>query len=135
MGHDIGIGDQDTGGVLMRAEHTNRLAGLHQKGLVGFQRLQRFDNTVVALPVTGCTAYATIDNQLRRLFRHFGVEVIHQHPHSSFSLPAFCRDLRAMRSMDNAIIGQTGRGRATHDITLNVLVYTFVCRRPSPLST
>ena len=78
--HDVGVGDQHARRVGVRAEDADRLAGLHQQRLVGFQLAQRRDDAVEALPVARGAADAAVHHQLARLLRHLGVEVVHEHP-------------------------------------------------------
>src|SRR3989344_1856272 len=56
--YQVGVGDQDARGVGVGLEHADRLAGLHQQGLVVIQVGQALDDLVVALPGT-CRTTAT----------------------------------------------------------------------------
>ena len=62
--HEVGVGDQHARRIGMGAEHADRLAGLHQQRLVGFELAQRRDDAVEALPVARRTADAAIDHEL-----------------------------------------------------------------------
>ena len=95
MRHQIGIGDQHAGRVLVGAEHAHRLARLHKQGFIVVQRLQRGDDAVEILPRPGGAADAAVDHQLMRVFGDIRVQVVHQHPHGRFSQPAFRGDLGA----------------------------------------
>ena len=48
MRHEVGVGDQHARRVGMRAEHADRLARLHEQGLIAFQPLQRRDDLIEA---------------------------------------------------------------------------------------
>ncbi len=78
--HQVGIGQQDARGVLVRLEYADRLARLDQQGLVILQPLQGLDDLVIAFPVARRPANAAIDHQLFRTLGDIGVEVVHQHP-------------------------------------------------------
>ena len=85
---EIGIGDEHARGVGVRAKNSHGLAGLHQQGFVIFQRAQRSDDGVVAIPAACSLAAAAIDDQVFRLLGDFRVEVVHQHAQGGFLLPA-----------------------------------------------
>ncbi len=89
MRHEVGIGDQNAGGVLVSAEHANRLARLHQQGFVVVERLERGDDAVEIVPCAGSAANAAIDHQFMRTLGHIGVEIVHQHTQRRFGQPAF----------------------------------------------
>ncbi len=110
MGNDVGICDQHPRCVGMGAKDAHRLAGLDQQRLVIAEGLQRGDNAIIAAPVARRAADAAIDHQLLRLFRDLGIEIIHQHAHGSFTLPAFGRDLVATRGPDLALVVQARIG-------------------------
>ncbi|OIQ70673.1 hypothetical protein GALL_477130 [mine drainage metagenome] len=108
--HQVRIGDQHAGRVGMGAEHPDRLAGLHQQGLVVLQTPQGLDDLVVALPVAGGAADAAIDHQLLGPFGHVGVQVVHQHAQRRLGQPALRREGRAGRGTDDAGGIETGHG-------------------------
>src|SRR5471032_2384033 len=87
--HQVGVGDQHARGVAVGLEDADRLAGLHQQGLVVIQVGQAFNDLVVAFPVTCCTTDTTVDHQLVRVLGHFRIEVVHQHAQRRFGQPAF----------------------------------------------
>ncbi|MNE48767.1 hypothetical protein D3C80_1432520 [compost metagenome] len=100
MRHQVGVGDQYARGVAVGLEHADRLAGLHQQGLVVVQVGQALDDLVVALPVTRRTTDTTVNHQFFRVLGHFRVEVVHQHAQWSFSQPAFGGQLITTRGAD-----------------------------------
>jgi hypothetical protein len=61
---------------------------LHQQGFVIFQRAQRRDDCVIAIPVARRLPASAVDDQIFGLLRDFRVEVVHQHAQRSFLLPA-----------------------------------------------
>ena len=79
----------------MGAEDADRLAGLHQHGLVVLQRAQRRDDRVERLPAARGPAGAAVDDEVVGVLGHLGVEVVHQHPQRGFLLPALAGDLGA----------------------------------------
>ncbi|MNH97868.1 hypothetical protein D3C73_505750 [compost metagenome] len=60
--HQVGVGDQDARGIAMSLEYADRLAGLHQQGLVVVQVGQALDDLVVALPVTRGATDTTVNH-------------------------------------------------------------------------
>ncbi len=98
--HQVGVGDQYARGVAMGLEHADRLAGLHQQGLVVVQVGQTFDDLVVAFPVTCRTTDTTVNHQFFRVLGDFRVEVVHQHAQRRFSQPAFGGQLVTAGSAD-----------------------------------
>ena len=89
MRHQIGIGDQHPRRVGMGAKYADRFAGLHQQRLVALQPLQGRDDAVETLPIARRAADAAIDHELAGLFRHVGIEIVHQHAHRRFGEPGF----------------------------------------------
>ena len=83
--HDVGGGHHNTGGQVVGLEHGHGHAGLDDQSLVVLQVLQRLDDGVVRLPVTGALAVAAVDDQ------HLGdlgvLHVVLQHPQDGLLLP------------------------------------------------
>ncbi|MNL37046.1 hypothetical protein D3C87_1591670 [compost metagenome] len=88
MWNQVGVGDQYARGVAVGLEHADRLAGLHQQGLVVVQVGQAFDDLVVAFPVTCSATDTTVNHQFFRVLGDFRVEVVHQHAQRRFGQPA-----------------------------------------------
>ena len=84
--HDVGGGHNNARGEVVGLEDGDRHTGLHNEGLVVFQRLERVDDRVVGFPVTGALAVAAVDNE------HFGnlgiLHVVFEHTQDGFLLPA-----------------------------------------------
>jgi hypothetical protein len=86
----------------MGAEHTDRLAGLDQQGLVVFELAQGGKDLVEALPVAGGATDASVDHQALGVFRDLCVEIILQHAVGRFGQPALAGELAAAGCADNA---------------------------------
>ncbi|KAG1539395.1 hypothetical protein G6F50_014514 [Rhizopus delemar] len=87
----------------MGLEHADRLARLHQQGLVVVQVGERFDDLVIAVPIAGGAADAAIDHQFLGVLGHVRVEVVHQHAQGGFGQPALGRQFVAARGTDDDI--------------------------------
>ena len=72
-----------------RPENTHRFARLNKQRLVVLQGAQGADNPVKGLPTSCSPPRSTVDDELLRILRNFFVEVVHQHPHRGFLMPAF----------------------------------------------
>ncbi len=78
--NQIGIGNQDAGGIGMGFKYSNRLARLNQQGFIFFEPLENLDDFVVTLPIAGSSTDTAIDDQLFGTFCDLRIEIIHQHP-------------------------------------------------------
>ncbi len=110
MRHQVGVGDQHARRVGMRLEDADRLAGLDEQGLVGFELAQRADDAVKAFPVARGAADAAIDDQFARLFGDHRVEIVHQHAQRRLGQPGLGAELGAVRRADHAGIVDAGMG-------------------------
>ena len=108
--HQVGVGDQHARGVGVGLEDADRLAGLHQQGLVFIQLFQGGDDLVVALPVARGATDAAVHHQLLGVLGDFRVEVVHQHAQRRFGQPAFGVQLGAARGTDFDV-AEFGHGR------------------------
>ena len=106
MADEIGIRDQHARRVGVRAENADGLAGLHEQRFVIFERAQRRDDRVIALPVARRFAAPAVDDQVFRLLGHLGIEVVHQHAQRRFLLPAFAGNGRAAGRADGLVAGR-----------------------------
>ena len=84
FGHEVGVGDEHPGRVLVGAERADRLARLDEQGLVFLEPFQCFDDLVEALPVARGAADPAIDDQVLRILGHLVVEIVHRHSHRGF---------------------------------------------------
>ncbi len=87
VAHQVGVSNEDTWCPLVRAEDTYGFARLHQKSLIGFQRLQGAHDGVVCFPGAGSFTCAAINNKLLWVLGNLRVEVVHEHAHGRFGLP------------------------------------------------
>ena len=100
--HQVRVGDQHAGGVLVCLENANRLAGLHQQGLVALQLGKLRNDGIEAFPVPGRLADAAIYHEVLRPLGDFRIEIIHEHAQRRLGLPAFCLQPGAGRRLDGA---------------------------------
>src|SRR5690606_22454001 len=91
-----------------RFEHANRLATLHEQRFIVLETAQRFDDSVVALPITRSAADAAVNHQLFRMLGDIRIEIVHQHPQRRLSEPALAAQRRTMRRANNARVIATG---------------------------
>ena len=66
MRHEVRVRDQHARRIRMGAKHADRLPGLDAQRLVRFERLERADDAIEAVPVARRTAHAAIDHELQR---------------------------------------------------------------------
>ena len=102
VAHQVGIGDEHSRRPLVGFPHTNRLAGLNQQGLVGFEVPQGLHNRVEGFPATSGAAGAAVDDEVVWALRNLRVEVVLQHAQRSLGLPRLRGDFRAARGADLA---------------------------------
>jgi len=81
----------------MCPEFPDRFSRLHKERLVIFKLAQRPDNRVERFPTSRGPACSAVNNKSIRIFGHVWIEIVHEHPHGSFLVPAFARKLRAVR--------------------------------------
>ena len=94
---EIRIGDEHSRSVVVGLENANGLAGLHQQGLVVGKSLQRRDDGAVGFPTARGAARSAVDDKIFRALGDLFVEVVHEHAHGGFLLPAFAGDGVAAR--------------------------------------
>ena len=100
--HEHRVRDQHARRHLVRSEHTDRLAGLHEHRLVVRERPQRPHDRVERLPRTRRPAGPAVDHEILRSLGDVGVEVVHEHPHRGLLRPRPTRQLGAPRCPDLA---------------------------------
>ncbi len=86
--HQHRVRDEHARRVGVRAEDTDRLAGLDEEGLLVAELAQAADDRVVALPVARGLADAAVDDEVLGPLRHLGVEVVHQHAQGGLLRPS-----------------------------------------------
>ncbi len=101
-GHQVGVGDQDPGRLLVGPEDAHRLAALDQQGLVVVQPAEGGDDPVVALPVARGLPSPAVDDQLLGPLGDVRIEVVHQHPEGGLLVPALAAESGAPGSADDA---------------------------------
>ena len=114
--HEVGVGDQHARRVRMRAEHADRLAGLHQQRLVLLQDFQRRDDPVEIVPGARGAADAAIDDELVRVLGDVGIEIVHQHPQRRFGRPRKRVEFAPSRRANFADVVPRIRCWAAHDL-------------------
>src|ERR1044071_7189952 len=82
----------------MGPEFADRFAGLHKKRLVIFQLAQRANNSVETFPISSRSSVAAVNDQPIRRLCHFGIEIVHQHAHGGFLVPALASAFCSTRS-------------------------------------
>ncbi len=83
--------------MVVGLEYSDGLARLHQQSFVVLQILQSRDDGVVSLPTARCSAGSAVHDKILGTLGNISVEVIHEHAHGSFLLPAFAGDGVAAR--------------------------------------
>jgi hypothetical protein len=107
--NEIRVRDQHARRPFVGAEYADRLAGLHQHGLVGLQPAQRPHDRIERLPAAGGPAGAAVDHQILGMFGDLGVEIVHQHPQRGLLLPTLTGQVGAAGGSDEAWRGDRGR--------------------------
>src|SRR5678815_297015 len=138
MADKIGICQQDAGRIFVSLEYADGLARLDEQSLVVIQRLQSLNNGVVAIPIASCFARAAVDHEVLRTLGDFFVEVVHEHAHGGFLLPALAGEsVAAWRANASGGSGlNVGFDRhANHGIALPAKDATRRLRRPLLIKT
>jgi hypothetical protein len=81
----------------MGFKHRDRLARLHQQGFICLQFLERSEDGIETLPITGCLAAPPIDYQVLGTFCYLRVKVILDHAERCFGEPRFAAKLGTAR--------------------------------------
>jgi hypothetical protein len=81
---------------LVRAEHADRPARLHEQRLIVLEPAQLSHDRVIVVPAARRFAGAAVDDEILWPFRDVGIEVVHQHAQRRFLRPALARQLRAV---------------------------------------
>lgn len=105
MRHQVAIGDQHARSGRVGADDTDGLAGLDEQGVVLVEFKQDFNDFSKRLLISGSLSVPAINNELLRVFRHFGIEVVQQHAQRGLGLPAFGMQLRAGGRFIVGVIG------------------------------
>ena len=84
----------------MRADDTNRFAGLDQERFIVGELAQGCYECVESFPCPSCLAGAAVDYQVIGILSNFGIKIIHEHPQRRFLNPALASSLQTTRSTD-----------------------------------
>ncbi len=114
MRHQIRVGNQDPGRILVRFKNHHRLARLNQQGLILFQVLERLQHRIEGFPTARRLPASAINDQIIGFLGHFRVEIVLKHAVSGFAEPILASQFCSTRRADN-----TGTG---HKILLVVLM-------------
>ncbi len=98
----VGVGDQHPRRPLVRAQHPDRLAGLHEHRLVVRERGEGAHHRVERAPVAGGAAGAAVDDEVVGPLGDLGVEVVLQHAQRGLGLPGPGGEGGAARCADGA---------------------------------
>ena len=102
VAHEVRVRDEHARRPLVRAEHADGLARLHEQRLVGLEALERAHDRVERLPVAGGLAGAAVDDEVVGALGDLGVEVVHEHAQRRLGLPALGGELGAARGAHGA---------------------------------
>ena len=78
VGDEVGVGDQDSWGVLRGSKNAHWLSRLYEERLVVFELSKRVDDLVEAFPVACCLAGAAVYDEFCRILGYFRIEVVHE---------------------------------------------------------
>ena len=92
---EVGVRDQDPRSPSMRGHDPHGFARLHQERFVALEPLELADDRIERGPGAGGLPRAAVDHEVLGTLGDVGVQVVHQHPHRGFLLPALARDRRA----------------------------------------
>ena len=87
----------------MSAKDGDGLAGLDEQRFVVFQRLERANNGVIAVPIAGGAAGASVNDEVLRALGNIRVEVVLQHAEGGFLGPSFAGELIAAGGFDGGV--------------------------------
>ena len=77
----------------MGAEHSDGFAGLDEQSFVVTQLFEGLDDRIEGFPAAGRPAGSAVDHEVFGPFGNLWVEVVHEHAHRGFCLPAAGGDL------------------------------------------
>src|ERR1700683_1802922 len=103
MANQVRIRNEHARRMIVRLEHADGLARLHQQSLVVLKLLQSRNDRMVSLPTPCCTPGSAVHNKILRTLSHVLVKVIHEHAHSGFLLPAFASNGVAARRANRSV--------------------------------
>src|SRR5262245_34866602 len=107
LSNEVGIRDKDARRFIVRPEFAHWLPGLHEECFIVSELAQRTNDCIESFPASGGAACSAINDQSIRILGNIRIEIVHQHSHRSFLMPAFAASLAALRRVDNSL--------STHD--------------------
>ena len=102
LGNEVGVGQQYTRRVCVRAQYGHRLAALHQQRFVCVQVAQCSQDRIIAFPVARRLAKAAVHHQVLRALGHIRIQVVLQHAVRRFNQPVFAGERGAARRAHRA---------------------------------
>ena len=102
LSDQIRICDQNARRSLVRPKFADRFSRLHEKGLVVFELAQRPNHRVESFPASGSAPGSAVNHEAIRILGYIRIEIVHQHPHRGFLMPAFATALGAARGVDDS---------------------------------
>ena len=97
LADEVRVGDQHARRPGMGAHDADRLARLDEQGLVVGEDAQLADDRVEGLPRACRATGPAVHDEMVRILRDLGIEVVHQHPQRRLLRPAAAGQLRAAR--------------------------------------
>src|SRR5579883_860129 len=88
----VGVGDQNARGGVVRLEDAHRFAGLDKQCFIVAEGA---DDGFKGRPIARGPAGAAVDDQIFGFFGDLGIEVVHEHTEGGFLMPAPARDFAA----------------------------------------
>src|SRR5438105_12033081 len=95
----IGIRDQNARSFFVRPKFSHGLSRLDKERLVVFEIVQGLNDRVESLPAPGGATCSAINDKPVWGFGYIRIEIVHQHPHRGFLMPAFATALGAARGV------------------------------------
>ena len=103
LSYEIRIRDQDARCFIVGPKFADRLSRLHEKGFVVFEFAQRANDCIESFPTPRGATCSTVNNELIGIFCDVRIEIVHQHPHGGFLVPAFAGAFTAARRVDDSL--------------------------------
>ena len=75
--HQIRVGNDDARGPFMRSGNIHRLPGLNAQGFIVLECFEGINDSLIFLPVPGCTPGSAIHNEFFRLDGDIGIKIVH----------------------------------------------------------
>src|ERR1051325_6618053 len=102
---EVRIRNQNTRCFIVGPKLSDRFARLHKQRLVVLEMAQRINNRVERLPPARGPPRSTINYEAIRSFGHIGIEIVHDHSHGRFLMPALASALCPPRCVNGSSLG------------------------------